>query len=93
MKNILTKVFWPILKFFETDDVPANYKTSHRFALNGLGTLFLFLACISAGATYLTGDMGSLFPVIIFGAIGTVAVVVGSLGSNGAVAKIWGTKN
>lgn len=92
MKNILIKVFWPILKFFETDKVPVNYKKSHRVALNILGTLFIFLSIVSLGATYATRDLASLIPVVIFAAVGIVAVVVGSLGSNGAVGKIWGTK-
>ena len=92
MKNLLTKVFWPILKFFETDDVPANYKKSHRVALNVMGALFIFLSSFSVGAAYSTGDLGSLLPGVVFATVGLVAVVVGGLGSKGAVSKIWGTK-
>lgn len=65
MSNGLSKVFWPILKHFETDQEPANYKKSHRVAL---------------------------IPVVVFAALGVVAVVIGALGSNGAVSKIWGTE-
>lgn len=92
MKEILTKIFWPILRFFETDEVAPNYKKSHRVALNVMGVLFIFLAIVSAGATSVTGDLGSLLPVVVFGLVGLVALVVGTLGSNGAVCKIWGTK-
>ena len=91
MKRILTKIFWPILKIFETNEDPANYKKSHRVALNVVGALFIFLSLVSAAA-YATGGVGALIPVVIFFCAGLVAVVVGALGSNGAVSKIWGTK-
>lgn len=86
------RIFWPILKFFETDVEPANYKKSHRVALNIVGTLFIFLSLGSAWAAYFSGELGSLIPVVVFFCVGLVTVVVGSLGSNGAVSKIWGTK-
>ncbi|MFT6275414.1 MAG: hypothetical protein ACJAZ0_001510 [Halioglobus sp.] len=92
MKVLLEKIFWPILKFFETGGDPTNYKKSHRVALNAVGVLFIFLAAVSATAASATGGVGSLIPVIIFLAVGIVAVVVGSLGSKSAVSKIWGTK-
>ena len=92
MKAILTKICWPILKFFETEAAPANVKKSHRVALNAMGVLFLFLSCVSVWATSATGNLGSLIPVIVFAAVGVVAIVVGSLGSDGAVSKIWGAK-
>jgi hypothetical protein len=92
MKNSLTKVFWPILKIFETDEHPANYKKSHRVALNAVGALFMFLSLVSVAAASSVGGVGSLIPVIIFFCAGLVAGVVGTLGSNGAVSKIWGTK-
>ncbi|MEH6557052.1 MAG: hypothetical protein V7708_04595 [Oceanicoccus sp.] len=93
MKNILVKIFWPILRFFETGEVAPNYKKSHRVALNVMGALFIFLSLVSAGATSATGDLGSLLPVVVFALVGVVALVVGTLGSNGAVCKIWGTKS
>jgi hypothetical protein len=92
MKKRLAKIFWPILTFFETGGDPTNYKKSHRVALNVVGILFIFLSVVSATAAAATGGVGSLIPVIIFVCVGIVAVVVGSLGSNSAVSKIWGTK-
>lgn len=91
MRAVLKKLFWPILKHFETDEVPANYKKSHRVALIILGALFLLLA--SAVAAFSSGDLGSLIPVVVFGSLGSVAFLIGTLGSNGAVSRIWGTKN
>ncbi len=92
MKNVLIRIFWPILKIFETGQDPTNYKKSHRVALNVVGVLFIFLSLVSVAAAYAAGGVGSLIPVIIFFCAGVVAVVVGALGSNSAVSKIWGTK-
>ncbi len=33
-----------------------------------------------------------LFPALVFGAVGLLALVVGGLGSDRAVAKIWGNQ-
>ena len=92
MKKLLTRIFWPILKFFETGQVPANYKKSHRIALNVLGGLFLFLSLVSTFGAIYTGQLAAFIPVVVFFSVGFVAVVVGILGSKGAVGKIWGTK-
>lgn len=92
MKQILTKVFWPILRFFESGQEPANYKKSHRVALNIVGALFICLSLGSAGAAYSSGDLGGLVPMLVFFGVGLVAVIVGTLGSNAAVSRIWGTK-
>lgn len=92
MKEILKKFFWPILSFFETEEQPANYKESYRFVLNIVGCLFLFLSLVSAWAGYTSGAVGALIPVVVFFCVGLVAVVLGVLGSNGAVTKIWGIK-
>jgi hypothetical protein len=92
MRTLLTKIFWPILRFFETNEVPANYKKSHRVALNILGSLFILLSFGSAWAASSSDQLGAFIPVIIFFSVGFVSVVVGSLGSSGAVSKIWGTK-
>ena len=93
MKPILTTLFWPILKFFEKNQGPTQYKKSHRVALIVVGVLFLFLSVVSAVAgSYVTSGIGSLIPVVVFFCIGLVSLVVGTLGSNHAVSKIWGTK-
>lgn len=91
MRHALKKLFWPILKHFETDQEPANYKQSHRVALVIVGVLFLCLATGSGLAAVLSNQLGALIPVVVFAALGVVTVVIGSLGSNGAVSKIWGT--
>ena len=92
MRERFTKLFWPILKFFEKGEELANYKKSHRVALNAVGILFLLLSLGAAGGAYASGDLGALVPMLVFFCVGTVAVVVGMLGSNRAVSKIWGTR-
>ena len=90
MKDTLAKLFWPILKFFETDEVPTNYKPSHRVILIVVGALFMVLTAGSVAAAYFSGQVGALIPVLVFFSVGTVTLVVGLLGSDSAVAKIWG---
>lgn len=91
MKSLLRSTFWPILKFFESDTEPANYRKSHRVALIVVGVLFLALSIGASIAAGYSGDLGALIPFVVFFCLGLVALVVGALGSNAAVAKIWGT--
>lgn len=84
------KIFWPILKFFETEQAPQHYKKSHRMALIGVGILFWILSAGAAWAASYVEQLGVYIPVVVFFAIGFVSLVVGLFGSNGAVAKIWG---
>lgn len=37
--------------------------------------------------------LGYLFPVIIFGSVSFVCLTVGALGTDRAVAKIWGSRS
>ena len=91
MKNILTKVCWPILSFFETGEASTNYKKSHRTILIIVSSLFTFLAIISAVMAYKINSVSALIPVIIFFGVALVSIVIAVLGSNGAVSKIWGS--
>ena len=92
MKELFIKLFWPILKIFETGVEVTNYKKSHRVILNVVGGLFIFLSMVSAASAFIIGEYGALIPVVVFFSVGAVAVVVGLLGSNSAVSKIWGSK-
>lgn len=92
MKEILTKIFWPILSLFETEEVSPNYKKSYRVILLVVGILFIVLAVASAAfaTAYISGEPGVYIPIVVFLMVGLVAIVVGALGSDGAVSKIWG---
>jgi hypothetical protein len=90
MKDILTRLFWPILRIFETDKVVKNYKSSYRAILVVVGLLFVILSIASAVSAYFNGEFAALIPVVVFLCVGMVALVVGTLGSDAAVSKIWG---
>ncbi|MDR5907773.1 hypothetical protein [Franzmannia qiaohouensis] len=92
MKDILRRVFWPILRFFETSENSGAHKKSHRVALNIVGVLFILLSFGSAVAGYTSGQIAAFIPVLVFFSVGLVAVVLGTLGSNAAVSKIWGVR-
>ena len=90
MKDVLRKAFWPILKQFETGNPVKTYKASHRTILVVVGLLFFVLSIASGAAAVHAGNLGALIPVFVFFAVGVVTLVVGSLGSNDAVSRIWG---
>jgi hypothetical protein len=91
MKNFLIRLFWPILKIFEKGGDAAGYKPSHRTILIIVGSLFIFLSSLSGVMALSAGEPGALFPVVIFFCVGAVALIVGTLGSDAAVSKIWGS--
>ena len=92
MKAHLKKFFSPILNIFETGDGEYNYKGSYRTILIAVGALFLLLSLISLAAAFYTAQIGALLPFIVFFFAGTVCEIVGFLGSDRAVAKIWGNR-
>lgn len=92
IKKNLIKIFWPVLRFFETGTPDSSYKHSHRMALIFVGILFLFLAVVAGVSAQYVEEMGGAIPVVVFSGIGLVSLIVGTLGSNSAVCKIWGSK-
>jgi len=91
VKQKLRKLFSPILNIFESGTDPFIYKPSHRtilvimgFLFSGLAVLVFFLA---QGK-----DPGYLFPVVIFGGAGFLSLLIGFLGTDRAVSKIWGSR-
>ena len=91
MKQQFRALFSFILTPLESGTAPYAYKRSHRIALLILSVLFTFLASI----VFFIGqdeDPTYLIPVILFGGVGFLGVTVGLLGTERAVAKIWGTK-
>ena len=90
IKKHLRLLFSPILSLFESGDKHFDYKKSHRLALIFLGVLFSALAT----AVYYVADgqdSGYLIPVIVFGSVGFLSLLIGFIGNDRAVAKIWGT--
>jgi hypothetical protein len=93
MKKILQKLFSPILNLFESGVDVFVYKPSHRIILNVVGCLFLLLASgIFFVGFFMSASFGFLLPGLIFSCVALVSLVVGCLGSDKAVAKIWGSR-
>ena len=90
MKSLLRKIFAFILNPLETGDDPVAYKPSHRKILITMGLMF---SALGGGVMYLAigNDPGYFLPVIIFGGGGILSLIVGFLGSDRAVSRIWGT--
>lgn len=92
MKQNFRNLFKPILHIFESGDGNYRYEKSHRKILLAVGVLFLFLSAVSIMLTINSSQLGGLIPALIFFMIGFVCEVVGLLGSDQAVAKMWGSK-
>tara|TARA_R100001143_G_scaffold55705_1_gene51865 strand:+ start:1864 stop:2142 length:279 start_codon:yes stop_codon:yes gene_type:complete len=92
MKPLLRKLFWPILRHFEKNEEAPHYKASQRIILNVVGGLFLFLSLASGIASIYASQFGALIPVVVFFVVSLVLLVVGSLGTDAAVARIWGNR-
>lgn len=90
MKVFFTRVFGFILKPFEKGDAPYVYKASSRTILLVVGVLFTFLSVGSLLASLGKGEYAALLPVIVFFCVGLVCLVIGALGSDRAVANLWG---
>lgn len=90
MRDLLTKLFWPVLAPFEKGGDSTGYRPSHRKVLIGMGFMFLVLAAVSGYFALIADVLGGLVPVVVFSGVGIMSWVVGFLGSDAAVARIWG---
>jgi hypothetical protein len=89
MKSLLRNLFSPILNLFESGNESYAYKKSHRIILMVMGVLFSGLGSL----VYVLAegqDIGYLLPVIVFGGVGLLCLLIGSIGNDRAVSKIWG---
>lgn len=89
MKETLRKLCAPLLAMFETGEGEYEYKKSHRTVLVVLGLLCLVIATVSLIVTMKTGELAGIIPIMLFLLTGLVCEVVGFLGSDRAVARIW----
>lgn len=89
MREVIRSIFSPILKPLESGDEPYVYKRSHRVILVTVSGLFATLASLSF---FLAPSVDYLFPVVVFGAASICGLVVGTVGKDIAVARIWGSK-
>jgi len=92
MKTRLRRWFNPILTIFEQDSadlVPSPHARKLLYVLSGL---FIFLALVFPLAVPGIVSRGFWFPMLVFLAVGITGLVVATLGTDGAVARIWGSK-
>ena len=92
MKAVLQKAFSPILNTFEKGNTDYEYRPSHRKILIAIGTLFSMLCGFIILLTQASEGFGFLIPVVVFGGVSLVTLVVGFLGTDEAVANIWNSK-
>jgi len=89
MKVMLRKIASPILNYFESGDEAFVYQKSHRKILIAVGVLFFFLSSVSLFVTIETGQYGGMIPILVFLSAGVVCGIIGFLGTDKAVARIW----
>ena len=92
MKETLRQAFLPLLNIFESGEVDFKYKPSHRKILLVVAGLFITLSIVSATAAIVSAQIAGLIPCTIFFIVGLVCGIIGLIGNDRAVAKIWGTK-
>jgi len=93
MKHVLRKIFSPILNIFESGTEVYVIKPLSRKILIVISILF---SCLASAILYLlpdNPDPGYYLPVVIFALIAIIGFIVGLLGSDRAVAKIWGNRS
>jgi len=92
MKTQLRKLFWFILRYFESGDEPYSYKPLNRQILVIVGLLFFALCAGAVVASVFQGSFGYIVPILVLFTVGLVCTVVGFLGTDRAVSKIWGNR-
>lgn len=92
MDSSARRAFWFVLRHFEQGDEPFIHKPMNRRILLAVGVLFGVLCTASAYMAVDRGGFGYALPVLIFFAASAVCLIVALLGSDRAVAKIWGNR-
>jgi hypothetical protein len=92
MKNIAHKIFSPILNLFEKNNDEYVYQRFSRKIVLFIGAVFIFLAAALPIFMPQVIQMGYWFVMLVFGLLGVVALTVGILGSDKAVAKLLGSR-
>lgn len=92
VKARLRKIFSPLLKGLERGTEPYHYKPLSRKILLFFGATFIGLGVLAAWLIPTGAELGYYFPVVVFILAGGYGLLVGLLGEDRAVAKIWGNK-
>ena len=89
MKKAMRQLCAPLLAMFESGVGEYEYKKSHRIILIVLGVLCFVIASASLAVTIVTEEAAGVIPILLFSLTGLVCEIVGLLGSDRAVARIW----
>ena len=92
MKQSLRSFFSPILSVFEKGSDVYAYKPLNRKILIFMGTVFSGLMVLVLNFIPEGIGISFLIPVFVFGLLALVTLVVGILGNERAVSKIWGDR-
>jgi hypothetical protein len=89
MKALIRAIFSPLLNLFESGEAPFAYRPSHRVILLVMSVMFIGLASL---VLVLLPSWDYALPVVLFGGVGGLGLLIGSVGSDRAVARIWGSR-
>lgn len=91
LKQLLRSLFSPLLGLFEGGNEPYQYKPSYRKILLVFALLFIALASfvLWLALSAETLQPGYFLPVLVFGGIGLLSLLVGLLGTDRAVSRLW----
>lgn len=92
MKDRLRHLFHPILKFFENDSDDFKLTSTNRKVALFISVTFVIIAFLLPIIASTQPVTAYIFPVVVFGGIGFIGLVVGILGSDHAVAKLVGNR-
>lgn len=90
MKTSLRRLFAPLLDRLEAGEGEYAYRASHRKILVAVGVLFLAVSAGAVFASVVAAQPAGVFPALVFLVLGLACEVVAFLGSDRAVARIWG---
>ena len=93
MKNGLRKLFAPLLNVFEHGEGDYDYKPMSRIILIVIALLFggLTVGLIVTSQRMSLG-WGTVIPVSVFSSVSLFCIIIGGLGTDRAVARVWGSR-
>jgi len=89
MKSLIRAIFRPLLNLFESGDAPYAYSPSHRVILMVMSVMFIGLASLVLA---LLPSWDYALPVVLFGGVGSLGLLIGWVGTDRAIARIWGSR-
>lgn len=92
MKKRLKAILQPLLQGLEGGEDAYEYRPIYRKILIAVGALFLVLAGVALYFSLALGELFGLLSTLVFASVSGLSLVAGTLGSDRAVARIWGNR-